>query len=87
MSRFFYEAASHARKAIGFKRIRIIGRQKHAPHYKPKPAYDNVPNWQAYLEWYRQVVVEVLEIAAETGWRGPESPVKLEWERRNGRVI
>lgn len=39
-------------------------------YYKPKPAHDNVPNWQAYLEWYRQVGIEVLEIADETEWRG-----------------
>lgn len=41
-------------------------------HYKPKPAHDHVADWQAYLEWYRQVVVEVLQIADETGWRGPD---------------
>jgi len=35
-------------------------------HYKPKPAHDHIADWQAYLEWYRQVVVEVLEIAQET---------------------
>ena len=29
-------------------------------YYKPQPAHDNVPNWQTYLEWYRQVVMEVL---------------------------
>lgn len=42
-------------------------------HYKPKPAYDHIADWQSYLEWYRQVVMEVLEIAAETGWRGRRS--------------
>jgi hypothetical protein len=34
-------------------------------YYKPKPVHDNVPDWQAYLEWYRQVVVDVLEISAK----------------------
>lgn len=56
-------------------------------YYKPKPAHNRIPNWQAHLEWYRQVVVEVLRIADETGWRGPETPVRLEWGRRGGRVI
>ena len=42
-------------------------------YYKPKRAHDHIADWQAYLEWYRQVVVEVLEIAAETGWRGQRS--------------
>jgi len=55
-------------------------------HYKPKPAHQDVANWQAYLEWYWQVVVEVLQIAEETGWRGPESLVRLGWERR-GSVV
>jgi hypothetical protein len=53
------------KKALNWENLRIWH-----THYKPKPAHDNVPNWQAYLEWYRQVVVEVLEIAAETGWGG-----------------
>jgi hypothetical protein len=69
-------------KALNWENLRIWH-----THYKPKPAHDNVPNWQAYLEWYRQLVVEVVEIVAETGWRGPESPVRLEWERRRGSVI
>lgn len=41
-----------------------------------------------YLAWYRQLVVEVLQVADETGWQGPESPVRLEWKRcGGGRVI
>jgi len=48
-------------------------------HYKPKPAHDHIASWQELLVEYRQVVAEVLEIAAETGWRGPEVPVRLEW--------
>ncbi len=31
--------------------------------YKPKPAHDHIAGWQAYLEWHRQIVSEVLEIA------------------------
>lgn len=50
-------------------------------HYKPKPAHDHIAKWQAYLEWYRQVVVEVMQIAEETGWRGPEMPVTPLWKR------
>lgn len=37
-------------------------------HYKPKPAHDHIPDWQTYLEWYRQNVTEVLAIEEETGW-------------------
>ena len=55
-------------------------------HYKPKPAHDNVPNWQAYLVWYRQLVVETLQIADEMRWQGPEEPVRLAWERHGGRA-
>ena len=34
----------------------------------------------------RQLIVEVLEIAQETGWRGPERHVKLQWDWRGGIV-
>ncbi len=56
-------------------------------HYKPKPAHDHITGWQELLAEHRQIIVEVLEIAAETGWRGPESPVRLEWGRRGGSVL
>ncbi len=41
-------------------------------YYKPKPAHDHLSSWQELLAEHRQVVVEVLEIAEETGWRGPK---------------
>ena len=56
-------------------------------HYQLRPAYDHIASWQEFLAQHRQVVVEVLEIAAETGWRGPEVPVSLEWERHGGSVV
>ena len=59
-------------KALNWENLRIWH-----THYKPKPAHDNVPNWQAYLAWHRQVVVETLEIAAEKGWQGTGKPGKL----------
>ena len=49
-------------------------------HYKQKPAHDHIASWQELLVEHRQVVAEVLEIAQETGWRGQEVPVRLEWE-------
>ncbi len=36
-------------------------------HYKPKPAHDHLSGWQEFLEEYRQVVVQVQEIAQEMG--------------------
>ena len=56
-------------------------------HYKPKPVHDHIATWQELLAEYRQVVAEVLEIAQETGWRGPEEQVRLQWERRGGTVV
>jgi hypothetical protein len=61
-------------KALNWENLRI----RHT-HYKSKPVLSNVPNWQAYLTWYRQLVVEVLEVADETGWQGPETPVMPSW--------
>ena len=40
-------------------------------YYRPKPAFDHLADWQAWLPEHRQVIVEVQAIAAETGWRGP----------------
>ncbi len=56
-------------------------------HYKPIPAHDHIANWQELLAEHRQIVVEVLEIAEEMWWRGPEIPARLEWKRRGGRVV
>ena len=56
-------------------------------YYRPKPAHDHIARWQEFLAQHRQVVAEVLEIAAETGWRGQEAPVRLEWKRRGGSVV
>jgi hypothetical protein len=56
-------------------------------HYKPKPAHNHIANWQELLAEHRQVVAEVLEIAEEMGWRGPEVSVRLEWQRRGGSVV
>ncbi len=39
-------------------------------YFKPKPADDHIAHWQPSLQWHRQVVAEVLEIAAEMGWQG-----------------
>ena len=52
-----------------------------------KPLSKLYSGWQEMLVEHRQVVVEVQEIAAETGWRGPEAPVKLEWDWRGGSVV
>ena len=40
-------------------------------YYQPKPAYEHIADWQAWLPEHRQVIVEVQAIAEETGWRGP----------------
>ena len=56
-------------------------------YYEPKPLSELYSGWQELLAEHRQVVAEVLEIVQETGWRGPESPIKLEWERRGGSVV
>jgi len=34
-------------KALNWENLRIWH-----THYKPKPAHDNVPNWQAYLGFF-----------------------------------
>ncbi len=47
-----------------------------------KPLSELYSGWQEMLAEHRQVVVEVQEIADETGWRGPEEQVNLQWERR-----
>ncbi len=72
----------HDRDALNCENTRIWN-----THYKPKPAHDHISSWQTYMEWHRQVVAEVLEIAEETGWRGPEVPVRFEWERRGESVV
>ncbi len=56
-------------------------------YYKPKPAHDHISSWQELLAEHRQIVAEVLEIGRETVWRGPEVPVRLEWERLAGSVL
>jgi len=61
-------------KALNWENTRIWH-----THYKPKPAHDHIASWQELLAQHRQVVTEVLEIADETGWRGPEVQVRLEW--------
>ncbi len=43
--------------------------------------------WQEMLAEHRQTVVEVQEIAEETGWRGPERHVNLQWDWRGGIVV
>ncbi len=43
-------------------------------YYRPKPAHDHITGCEELLAEHRQVVAEVLEIAAETGWRGPAAP-------------
>ncbi len=40
--------------------------------YRPKPAHDHISRWQGLLAEHLQVVPEVLEIAGQTGWRGPD---------------
>ncbi len=39
-------------------------------HHKPNPAHDHIASWQELLAAHRQVVAEVLEIAAETAGAG-----------------
>jgi hypothetical protein len=56
-------------------------------YYEPKPLSQLYTGWQESLAEHRQVVAKVLEIAAETGWRGPEEQVRLEWGRRGGSVV
>ncbi len=41
--------------------------------YEPKPLSELYTGWQEMLAEHRQLVVEVQEIADETGWRGPEN--------------
>ncbi len=41
-------------------------------YYEPKPLSQLYTGWQEMLAEHRQIVVEVQEIAEETGWRGPE---------------
>ncbi len=38
-------------------------------YYEPKPLSELYAGWQEMLEEHRQTVVEVQEIAEETGWR------------------
>ncbi len=40
-------------------------------YYEPKPLNELYAGWQEMLAWHRQLIVEVQEIADETGWRGP----------------
>ncbi len=56
-------------------------------YYEPKPHNELYAGWQEMLEEHRQIVVEVQEIAAETGWRGPERHVNLQWDWRGGIVV
>ncbi len=46
------------------------------PTYEPKPLSELYTGWQEMLAEHRQLVVEVQEIAEETGWRGPEEQVR-----------
>ena len=39
-------------------------------YYEPKPLSELYSGWQEMLEEHRQIVVQVQEIADETGWRG-----------------
>ncbi len=41
-------------------------------YYVPKPLSELYSGWQEMLAEYRQIVVQVQEIAEETGWRGPD---------------
>ncbi len=63
------------RNALNWENTRIW-----QTHYEPKPAHDHISSWLELLAEHRQVVAEVLEIAEETGWHGPEAPVRLDWE-------
>ncbi len=48
-------------------------------YYEPKPLSTLYTGWQEMLAEHRQIVVQVQEIAGETGWRGPEEQVRLLW--------
>ena len=56
-------------------------------HYEPKPLSQLYSGWQEMLVEHRQIVVQVQEIAKETGWRGPERHVNLQWDWRGGSVV
>ncbi len=45
-------------------------RERLAESYEPKPISELYTGWQEMLAEHRQIVVEVQEIAEETGWRG-----------------
>ncbi len=46
-------------------------------YYEPKPLSELYTGWQEMLAWHRRLVVEVQEIAEETGWRGPSARAAL----------
>ncbi len=56
-------------------------------YYEPKPLNELYAGWQEMLAEHRQIVVQVQEIAEETGWRGPEAKARLQWDWRGGSVV
>ncbi len=54
------------KEALNWKNTRIWN-----THYKPKPGHDHISSWQELLAEHRQLIIKVVEIAEETGWRGP----------------
>ena len=56
-------------------------------YYRPKPAYDHIADWRAYLEQHREIIVEVQEIAEETWWRGKDEAVGLQWKGLWGYMV
>ncbi len=66
------------RKRAGHNQQRAL----RLPYQEPKPLSQLYSGWQEMLEEHRQIVVQVQEIAEETGWRGPEEQVNLWWEKR-----
>ncbi len=46
-------------------------------YYEPKPLSELYTGWQEMLAEHRQLIVEVQEIAEETGWRGPTTKYEL----------
>jgi hypothetical protein len=50
-------------------------------YYEPKPLSQLYTGWQEMLHEHRQIIVQVQEVAQETGWRGPEVEVRVQWDR------
>ncbi len=49
-------------------------------YYEPRALSELYSGWQKMLAKHRQIIVQVQDIAEETGWHGPETPEeRLHW--------